>query len=167
MPESRKGAQHARTPGPPQPPPGAAAVNDTEEIVLTLNKATHEVVQIARLDKTGQRRELSQDQAAELAGHESVRNLLQAIDDAYRAGLSEGLAANSDEEDVDDDVLIRLLVGPSAEPDVLELGSRATLLRPILLRRMIRDHIGAVPNTQQQRRTPISDRPRNGSASHT
>jgi len=39
MPESRKGAQHAGTPGPPQPQPVAAAVNDTEEIVLTLNKA--------------------------------------------------------------------------------------------------------------------------------
>jgi len=47
-------------------------------------------VKVARLDETGQRRDLSQEQAAELAGQDFVRELLHAVDDVYRAGLSEG-----------------------------------------------------------------------------
>jgi hypothetical protein len=157
MPESRKDPRHAGTPGLPPP---AVSVKDTEEIVLTVDKATHEVVKIARLNKAGERRDISQEQAVELAGQDFVKELLHAVDDVYRAGLSEGLATDTDQDDLDDDVLTGLLVGLSPDPDALDL--RGALLRPVLLRRLLRAHIGAVPNAQQQRRPPITNRPRNG-----
>jgi hypothetical protein len=47
---------------------------------------------------------------------------LHTIDDVYRAG-AEGLGAESDEEDADDDVLIRLLVGRSFDGALLYLES--------------------------------------------
>lgn len=162
MPESRKNPQHGGTPGPPHPDVSA---KDTEEIVLTVNKATHEVMRIAKLDKTGGRRDLSQQQAVELAGQDFAKELLRAVDDAYRAGLSEGLAAERDQDDIDDDVLTALLVGVSPDADALDL--RGALLRPVLLRRLLRAHIGAAPNAQQERRPAVTDRPRNGFDSHT
>ena len=167
MPESRKGAQHAVIAGAPQPQPVATAASDMEEIVITLNKATHEVVKVARLDETGRRRDLSQDQAAELAGQDFVTEFLDAVDDVYCAGLAEGVGADREEEDFDDDVLMCLLVGRSADPGLRQLDLRGALLRPVLLRRLLRDHVGAAPHAQPRRRPPITDRPRNGSASHT
>ena len=165
MSESRNRARHAGTTAWPQPQPVAAAVSDTEEIILTVDKATHQVVKIARLDQTGQRYDLSQEQTAELAGKDFLGEVRHTIDNVYRAGLAEGLGAESDEEDAADDVLIRLLVGRSVERHVPQMELRDVLLRPILLRRLLRDRVGAAPKALQLRRQPITDLPQNGSAS--
>lgn len=165
MSESRRASRQVGSVGSQQQDSGAAPATETEELVLTLDKATQAVVKIARIDPGGQRHALSEEDSAELVDRQALRELLFAIDQAYRAGLTEGLKSEGAEADADDDVLVRLLVSGSVEPDIRELGVGAMLLRPLLLRRLLRQHVESALKTGQERRTPIVDSPRNGSAS--
>jgi hypothetical protein len=154
-------------PGLPRQEPLAPPASEYDELVLTLDKTTHAVVKIAKLDATGQRHEISDDDGAKLTGKAVMAELVHALEEAFQAGLAEGLGAGGDEEAVDDDVLMRLLVSRNAEHDVRLLGPRGMLLRPLLLRRLLQHHVTAAPTAEQQRRTPISELPRNGSTSNS
>ena len=161
MAESRKiSRQHPGTADPPRQEPAKASASETDELVMTLNKTTHEVLKVARLDASGRRHELSEEQSAELAGQAVAGVLVHSLDDAFQAGLAEGLATRSDEEEVDDDILVRLLVSGDAPPAVPGPGLSGTLLRPLLLRRLLRQHVPSAPEVHPQAA-------QNGSASHT
>ena len=70
MDESRKGPHDREPSASKQPAPHSAATETMDEIVLTLSPATHGVVKVERLGKAGQRKELSEQDCAELAGDE-------------------------------------------------------------------------------------------------
>jgi hypothetical protein len=166
MAESRKGSQrHVRRTGSPRQEPSQPSVSEPVELVLTMDRDTHAVVKINRLDATGQRHDLSDKETAEVLGKGLVAELVGALDEAFQFGLAEGLGTRTEEEDVDDDVLLRLLVSGPTERDLRALGPRALLLRPLLLRRLLRHHISSVPDSEQQRRKPITQAPHNGSTS--
>jgi hypothetical protein len=171
MAESRKvSRQHPGMAGTPRQEPAKPSVNETDELVLTLDKKTREVLKVARLDATGRRHELTEEESAELAGKGVAGVLVHALDDAFEAGLAEGLGTRSEEDEVDDDALVRLLVSGEAARDASGLGLSAMLLRPLLLRRLLRQHVPSAPDVQPQNKQPAVDRPAhgrgNGAASH-
>src|SRR5262252_702741 len=67
MAESRKGVRHVSTTG-SKHEEVASSSSDIEEVVLTLDKHTHEVLNVARLDTYGHRKDLSEQDWTELAG---------------------------------------------------------------------------------------------------
>src|SRR5882757_7755972 len=90
MVESRRGAHEREPSASKQAAPHAAATEALDEIFLTLNPATHDVVKVERLGRAGQRKELSEQDCAELAGDE-VDELVGAVQEAYEAGVMNGL----------------------------------------------------------------------------
>jgi hypothetical protein len=121
-----------------------------DEIVVTLSPATHEVVKVERLGKAGARRELSEQECAELAGGDEVDALVVAVQEAYEAGVLKGLDQDDDFDEVDEALII------------------LQLLHRLLLRRLLRRRLPHRATSQQQRRkqhTEQTERGRNGSAS--
>src|ERR1700704_610611 len=96
MVESRKGPHDREPSASKQPTPHSAATERMDEIVLTLSPATHDVVKVERLGKDGQRKELSEQECAELAGGDEVDELVVAVQDAYEAGVVKGLDQEDD-----------------------------------------------------------------------
>jgi hypothetical protein len=163
----RKGSKHEQTPGTStQNVPATRSSDDRHDLVVTLSGATHAVLEIARLDKTGGRHPLSDEELMEFAGHEQVDEATRWLLEAFEAGLVEGLGVEDDEDDFDDDaVLSRLLLSRSAEQGVLRLDLRRAIVRRLVLRRLLRSRLAHVPTAPEQRRKPIGDEVRNGSGS--
>jgi hypothetical protein len=129
-----------------------------------MNAATHEVLGVARLDLTGQRQPVSDEECTELIGHEAVDEVMQSAQNAFEAGVAEGLGEAEDEDDIDADALLStLLLSHSIQAEVLPLDTRRTLLRRLLLRSLLRRRLPYAPSASQQRRKPIPHESRNGS----
>jgi hypothetical protein len=96
------------------------------------------------------------------------------VEEAYRAGVTDGLdeADTSDEDDDDDDdddddafTLMQMLVDRPA-PWMRRRGTRNARLRRLLLRQLLRRHSADAPSAAHQRRKPpIAKHARNGSTS--
>jgi hypothetical protein len=169
MVESRKGG-HEREPSPSkQPAHHSAAIEAMDEIVLTLNPATHDIVKVERLGKDGRRTELSEQECAEFASDDEVDDLVVAVQEAYEAGVVKGLGHQHDFDEADEDLVIwRLLLDSSAKVGPVRRGLRRAMLHRLLLRRLLRRRLAYPPSSQPQRRTPNAEhavRVQNGSAS--
>ena len=174
MVESRSGprhAEHAETAGLKRERPGGRSVEDakeTEQLILTLNAATHEAVEIEKLDKAGQRHQLSERDCAELTGDDEIDDFLGAVQEAYEAGIAEGLGAEDGEDEADEEVVLwdlLLLRRRFVGSQLLRRGLRRSLLRRLLLRRLLRGVVFRPATAQEQRRKPIDQKTRNGSGS--
>lgn len=84
----------------------ATLAGETEQLVLTLNVATGEIVNVEKLDKAGHRHELSDDEYAELAVDDVTDELEDALEAAYETGIADVLG-----EDTEEIALRRLAVG--------------------------------------------------------
>jgi len=170
MVESRKGA-HPREPlASKRPAPRSAATEAIDELVLTLSPTTHDVVKVERLGRAGQRKELSEQESAELAGGDELDDLLGAVQEAYEAGLAEGLDQEDDDAADEDLVIWQLLVDRPSPVGPLRRGMRRAMLQRLLLRRLLRRWLLHTPSASQQRRKPIAEGAEgtpNGSASHS
>jgi hypothetical protein len=140
-----------------------------DEIVLTLNRATHDVVKVERVGKSGQRTELSDQECAELAGTDEVDELVVSVQEAFEAGVMSGLDQQHDYDEVDEDLVIwELLLDSSRQVGPLRRGMRRAMLHRLLLRRMLRRRLPYPATSHEQRRKPNpegAERARNGSAS--
>jgi hypothetical protein len=169
MGESRKGPHDREPSASKQPAPHSAATETMDEIVLTLSPATHDVVKVERLGKAGQRKELSEQDFAELAGDE-VDELVVAVQEAYEAGVMKGLEQEHDYDEADEDLVIwQLLLDSPSQVGPLRRGMRRAMLHRLLLRRLLRRRLPYPPTSQQQRRKPnteAAERTRNGAASN-
>jgi len=132
----REGEAHRASPGgetsaSKQKASRAPPAGETEQLVLTLSVATGDIVSVEKLDKDGKRRELSEDEYAELAGDDVADELEAALEDAYETGLADALGEDSEEL-----ALRRIVVGRLLVRGMLrhELGRQ-------LLRRAIRSQI--------------------------
>jgi hypothetical protein len=78
--------------GSKQPPERRKPESSTTptQLLLTLDSATHELIKIERLTPTGQRRELSDEEWAKLAGGDDAEELLEALQEAYAIGVADG-----------------------------------------------------------------------------
>jgi len=137
-----------------------------EQLVLTWNPATHEVAMIERVGKDGRRGLLSEHECEQLLGEDDVDEFLGPVQEAYEAGLAEGLEEQSDEDRGDDEIMLwQLLSNERAGGRLLPTGLRWAMLRRLLLRQLLRKRVSHTPNGSDQRRKPIPEKSRNGSAS--
>lgn len=155
MVESRKGP-HGRQPSASKrqvPQPAAAEAMD--EIVLTVRPATDDVVKVERLDRAGQRKELSEQECAELAGGNELDELVVAVQEAYEAGVAKGLDQDDDDDEADEDLVIRqLLTENPIAVGALRRTMRRALLQRLLLRRLLKRRLLYPPTSQERKRKP-------------
>ena len=169
MVDARKGPHDREPSASKQPAPHSAATETMDEIVLTLSPATHDVVKVERLGKAGQRKELTEQECAELAGGDEVDELVVAVQEAYEAGVMKGLDQQHDYDEADEDLVIwQLLLDRPRQVGPLRRDIRRAMLHRLLLRRLLRRRLSYPPTSPQQRSKPNaeqSERARNGSAS--
>jgi len=169
MAESRRGAHEREPSASKQAAPEAAATEALDELILTLNPATHDVVKVERLGRAGLRKELSEHECAELAGDDEVGELVVTVQEAYEAGVMKGLDQQHDYDEADEDLVIwQLLLDSPSHAGPLRRDIRRAMLHRMLLRRLLRRRLPYPPTSAQQRRKPTAEateRTRNGSAS--
>jgi len=112
---------------------------ETEQIVLTVGATTGDVVKIEKIDKSGKRDEISDEDCATLAGEDEVDEIEAALEEAFEAGIA-GALSEDDEDDFDDEerALRRLLIGGLLKRRPVLLRLRRRSLRRLLLRRLLR-----------------------------
>ena len=107
---------------------------ETKEIVLTLTAPNGDVIRIEALEKSGQRRELSDDEFSALAGKDAV-DLGDAIEHAYATGIADALQDDEDEESEDEsEILRRFILKVAAGRQVLRRGAHKLIVRRALHR---------------------------------
>ena len=109
---------------------------ETKEVVLTLATSNGEVIKIETLEKSGQRRALSDEEFANLAGEDAV-DLGTALEHAYATGIADALQdeLGEDEEDEDaEEILRRFIFKIAAGRQLLRRGAHKLTLRRALHR---------------------------------
>ena len=107
---------------------------ETKEIVLTLTAPNGDVVKIEALEKSGQRRELNDDEFSELAGNDAV-DLGDAVEQAYATGIADALQDDEDEGNEDEaEILRRFILKVAAGRQLLRRGAHKLIVRRALLR---------------------------------
>jgi hypothetical protein len=167
MVEPRRAARHhTEARGSTEQAAGTASPPTAEQLIVTLNAATQQVVSVERFDTAGHRQELSPEDCAALAGEDEMEDFIAAAEDAYQAGLAEGLGSEEEQDEVDEDIVLwRVLVGRSITGGVIEPDLRHALLRRLLLRRLLRRCLSQTPVAPPQRSVPITRAAHNGSTS--
>src|SRR5438309_251319 len=88
-PRDRK--EQSRSTGQGQPPHGSSN-SPTVQLLVTLDAAMHEVIKLEKLGSGGQRQELSAQDWAELSSSDDdMDELVDAVEEAYAAGVADGL----------------------------------------------------------------------------
>jgi hypothetical protein len=141
-----------RQPSRPTPP------EETREVVVTLGGSKGEVLKAEKLERSGTRRDLTEEEFAALVGEDELEDLGAALEEAYAAGINDALhdalGEKDEEEDDEEDeeiVLRRFILGRAAGRQLLRRGVRRLILARVL-RRML----------AQQR--PRTERKTNGKA---
>ena len=109
---------------------------EAKEIVLTLAALNGDVIKIEALEKSGQRRELDDDEFSELAGKDAV-DLAAAVEHAYATGIADALQDDIDEDEGDEDeadILRRFILKIAAGRRMLRRGAHKLILRRAIQR---------------------------------
>ena len=146
--------------GRPDPDKAPPSHDSTRQLLFTLDAATHQVIKVETVTRTGAHRELSERQSAELMGDDDLDSLESAIDEAYEAGVAEGLGEAENAEDDEELALEQLLIDPGVELQLLQRGIGRLLVRKVLLRRLLRRRLARPVTTSG----PPVHQARNGSA---
>jgi len=106
-------------------------MDKVKELVVTLRLPGGDVVKVDELQSSGERREITEQEFAELAAHGDEESLVAALEEAYAAGAED---ASDRDDDVDAAAGVRILWDAAAR-----LRLRSTVRRLVLgraLRRM-------------------------------
>jgi len=109
----------------------------TKELVLTMSVPDGEVVKVEMLDKSGQRKELTEEEFAALAGEDDGEEI--SPEEAYAAGIADSsedefeLEENGDEEEIE-----RFVLREMVARQLLRRGVRRFILRRLRRRGMMR-----------------------------
>lgn len=141
------------------------ANDNTKRYVFTVNATTGEVVSVERLGPGGQHQAISDDEWATLMGGDDVAAMMDAAQEAFAAGLSEGLQQTPDDDPEEEFALLQLLGDQPAGVGILRTDVRLALERRLLLRRFLRSRLLHPASDPTQRRRPIANQASNGSAS--
>jgi hypothetical protein len=116
---------------------------ETKEIVLTLAASNGDVVKVEALEKSGQRRTLTDEEFADLAG-EDATDLGVALEHAYATGITDALQDELGEDDEDvEEILRRFILKIAAGRQVLRRGAHKLILRRALHRQRAVRHAHA------------------------
>ena len=102
--------------------------------MLTLAAPNGDVIKIEALEKSGQRRELDDDEFSALAGNDAV-DLAAAVEQAYATGIADGLQDDLGEDDEDEaEILRRFILKVAAGRQLLRRGAHKLIVRRALHR---------------------------------
>jgi hypothetical protein len=120
-------------------PPRSGSTEEPEQIVLTLSPTKGEVLKVERIERSGQRHELSDDEFAALAGEDEREDLEAALEEAYAVGVSDALGGEEEDEDEEDEegALRQLILGRAVGRQLLRHGLRRLILRRALRRQLL------------------------------
>lgn len=133
------------------PPKRQRKGTGTKELVLTLSIPDGEVVKAEMLEKSGQRRELSEEEFADLAGEDEDEI---SPEEAYAAGIAD--AGDEDELELDDEggmdeeALERFILREMIARQLLRRGVRRFILRRLRERGMRRSQEGPGQKTAHE-----------------
>jgi hypothetical protein len=139
-------------------PPRPSAPEETEQLqfVVTLSAPNGEVIKVEKIERPGHRRELSEEEFAELAGEDEVEELGAALEEAYAAGINDAMGEDDEDEDEDEEeeeiALRRFILGRAAGRQLLRRGVRRLILRRALQRELARRRPRAATKTGNGRR---------------
>ena len=136
MVESKEGSRNGEAATAKRQSSRSGTPDETEQLVLTMSTARGEIAKIERVDRAGQRREISEAEFAELAGAEEVENLEAALEEAYGAGILAVLGEEDEGEDEEETAIRRLLLARLLGRRVVRRGLRRLVLRRALRRRL-------------------------------
>jgi hypothetical protein len=121
-----------------RPPSRSTPTEETEQIVLTLSPKG-EVLKVEKIEKSGQRHELSDEEFAALAGEDEREDLEAAFEEAYAAGVSDALGDEDEDEDEEEEeiALRQLILGRAVGRQLLRRGLRRLILRRALRRQLL------------------------------
>jgi hypothetical protein len=110
----------------------------TKELVLTLSVPDGEVIKVETLEKSGQRKELSEEQFAAFAGEDEGEDI--SPEEAYAAGIAD---AGEDEFEFDEDggdeeEIERFVLREMVARQLLRRGVRRFILRRLRRRELMR-----------------------------
>lgn len=141
------------------------ANDNTERYLFTVNPTTGEVVSVEKLGPGGQHQAISDDEWATLTGGDEVAVMMEAAEEAFAAGLIEGLKQTPDDDAEEEFALLQLLGDQPAGVGILRTDVRLALERRLLLRQLLRAGLLHTASDPAQRRRPIPHQANNGSAS--
>ena len=119
--------------------PEKKQIGTTRELVLTLSVPDDEVIKVELLDQSGQRRELSEEEFAELVGENDGEDI--SPEEAYAAGITD---VTEDEFELDeegggeDEEIERFVLRKLVARQLLRRGVRRLILRRLRRRESIR-----------------------------
>ena len=107
----------------------------TRQLVLTLGVADGGVIKVEKLEKSGQRHEVSDEEFAALAGEDGVE-LGAALEEAYTAGITDAindeLSEEEEDEEEEEEILRRFILRRAAGRQLLRRGVRRLILRRLI-----------------------------------
>ncbi|MGZ3527704.1 MAG: hypothetical protein ACXVAO_08360 [Vulcanimicrobiaceae bacterium] len=114
---------------------------ETEQLIVTMRPDGGEILSVEKVDKSGLRSELSEEEYGKIAGEDEVDEIEAALDTAFEAGIAEALGddVQSEQTTGEDAVLERLIILRLLGRRVGRVHAlRRNMLRRLLLRRLIR-----------------------------
>jgi hypothetical protein len=140
--EAPKNGPGGQTHAPRREAAKTPVAGETEQLVLTLDVATGEIVNVEKLDRSGHRHELTEAEYAELAADDVTDELEATFEEAYETAVADALG-----EDAEELALRRLVGGHLLVRGMLrhELGRqllRRAIRRQVVKRGMLRRSVG-------------------------
>lgn len=132
--------------------------DETEQLVVTVSASKGEILMVERMEKSGQRREISAEEFAALAGEDEAEDIGAALEEAYAAGIVDALGEEDreDEDESDEEAenaLRELILGRAAGRLLLRHMVRRVILRRALRRRLLGRRAGkATKNNHRARK---------------
>ena len=91
----------------------AGAAEDEQQVVVTINSGR--IVKIEKIDKSGKRQELAEEDLTKLAGEDELEEIESSLEESFEAGVAVALGEEYDvdeaEEDEEEKSVRRLLLG--------------------------------------------------------
>ena len=129
------------------------SIRHSDLLSLTINVKTGQVVKIESVDSSGARRELSDEEKANLTKEKVAPNLEAIVEQAFEAGIDCVLGNGAGEEDQpeskEDANLRHLLLRPLIEDSAAKRLIRRDVLSRTILKTMVQQAIGSRPEPRE------------------
>ena len=91
----------------------AGAAEEEQQVVVTINSGR--IVKVEKIDKSGKRQELAEEDLAKLAGEDELEEIESSLEESFEAGVAVALGEEYDADEADEDEeeksVRRLLLG--------------------------------------------------------
>jgi len=93
----------------------AGAAEEEQQVLVTINSALGRIVKVEKVDKSGKRQELAEEDLTKLAGEDELEEIESSLEESFEAGVAVALGEEYDVDEADEDEeeksVRRLLLG--------------------------------------------------------